>query len=1048
MPLIGGWPVVVAGVPASSKGWEQGFMIPRLDYQDSLSPATLQFLELLERCAFRGDIEKSYASRLAMATDNSVYQVVPQAVLYPRSADDIAAMLKLAAEPAFASLSFFPRGGGTGTNGQSLGGGIIVDLSRYMNQIMEINLDEGWVRAQAGVVKDQLNAYLKPHGYFFSPDLSTSNRATLGGMINTDASGQGSLVYGKTSDHVLGLKAVLENGDIMATEPLTGERLADKLALENREGEIYRTLYRIGKERRADIEATFPKLNRFLTGYDLKHLYQPETDTLDVSRVLCGSEGSLGFITEARLNITPIPRYRTLVNVKYDSFPSALRNAPFMVQAQALSVETVDSRVLGLARADIIWHSVKELIQDVPGKDLQGLNIVEFADTDEAEHKAKVAELCRRIDALLAKGEAGIIGYQVCDHLPSIETIYTMRKKSVGLLGNAEGRKKPVAFTEDTAVPPESLADFIMEFRALLDAHGLDYGMFGHVDAGVLHVRPALDLCDPEQEVLLRRISDQVVALTAKYGGLMWGEHGKGFRSEYSPAFFGELWEELQRVKGVFDPGNRINPGKICIPYGSGAELVSVDGPKRGKYDRQIPLAVRTSYTRAMDCNGNGLCFTFETDSPMCPSVKISRDRRHSPKGRAGLMREWLRQLAEQGFDPLAEEVALQSGGVRFKQLVDKVRNSWAKQRGEYDFSHEVMEAMAGCLACKACTSQCPIKVDVPDFRARFMQLYHGRYLRAPKDYFVGTVESYAPLLAKAPKLVNFFLEKEWAQKATEKSIGMVDVPLLSVPTLAESLHDNRARYFDLPGLERMSAEQRKQVVLIVQDPFTSYYDAPVVRDLVKLASKLGFQPYLLPFKPNGKPQHIKGFLRAFARTAANSAQFLNKVAALGIPMVGVDPAMVLCYRDEYAKALGSARGDFQVLLPQEWLLSLPADQLPASANKAKSEEGSEPWYLFAHCTEKTAKPSTHGDWSTLFGRFGASLQPVSVGCCGMAGTYGHDVKQVENSKGIYGLSWADPLARLPKARCLATGYSCRSQVKRMEGEKLKHPLQALLELL
>ncbi|MCC0089527.1 FAD-binding and (Fe-S)-binding domain-containing protein [Aeromonas veronii] len=1023
-------------------------MIPRLDYQDSLSPATLQFLELLERSAFRGDIEKSYASRLAMATDNSVYQVVPQAVLYPRSADDIAAMLKLAAEPAFASLSFFPRGGGTGTNGQSLGGGIIVDLSRYMNQIMEINLEEGWVRAQAGVVKDQLNAYLKPHGYFFSPDLSTSNRATLGGMINTDASGQGSLVYGKTSDHVLGLKAVLENGDIMATEPLTGERLANKLELENREGEIYRTLYRIGKERRADIEATFPKLNRFLTGYDLKHLYQPDTDTLDVSRVLCGSEGSLCFITEARLNITPIPRYRTLVNVKYDSFPSALRNAPFMVQAQALSVETVDSRVLGLARADIIWHSVKELIQDVPGKDLQGLNIVEFADTDEVEHKAKVAELCRRIDALLAKGEAGIIGYQVCDHLPSIETIYSMRKKSVGLLGNAEGRKKPVAFTEDTAVPPESLADFIMEFRTLLDAHGLDYGMFGHVDAGVLHVRPALDLCDPEQEVLLRRISDQVVALTAKYGGLMWGEHGKGFRSEYSPSFFGELWEELQRVKGAFDPANRINPGKICIPYGSGAELVSVDGPKRGKYDRQIPLAVRTSYTRAMDCNGNGLCFTFETDSPMCPSVKISRDRRHSPKGRAGLMREWLRQLAEQGFDPLAEEVELQSGGVRFKQLVDKVRNSWAKQRGEYDFSHEVMEAMAGCLACKACTSQCPIKVDVPDFRARFMQLYHGRYLRAPKDYFVGTVESYAPLLAKAPKLVNFFLEKEWAQKATEKSIGMVDVPLLSVPTLAESLHDNRARYFDLPGLERMSAEQRKQVVLIVQDPFTSYYDAPVVRDLVRLAGKLGFQPYLLPFKPNGKPLHIKGFLRAFARTAANSAQFLNKVAALGIPMVGVDPAMVLCYRDEYAKALGSARGDFQVLLPQEWLLSLPADQLPASANKAKSEEGGEPWYLFAHCTEKTAKPSTHGDWSTLFGRFGASLQPVSVGCCGMAGTYGHDVKQVENSKGIYGLSWADPLARLPKARCLATGYSCRSQVKRMEGEKLKHPLQALLELL
>ncbi|MFR9718693.1 FAD-binding and (Fe-S)-binding domain-containing protein [Aeromonas diversa] len=1015
-------------------------MIPRLDYQGSVSPLVIAFLDALTARGFQGDVDKTYGGRLAMATDNSVYQVTPQAVLFPRDADDISHMLTLAQESRYRELSFSPRGGGTGTNGQSLSAGIIVDLSRYMNRILEINTEQGWVRVQAGVIKDQLNAALKPHGFFFSPDLSTSNRATIGGMVNTDASGQGSLVYGKTSDHVLGLKAVLENGEIIATEPLKGARLADKLALESREGDVYRTLYRIGRERRADIEATFPRLNRFLTGYDLKHLYDPSEDLLDVSRVLCGSEGSLGFIVEARLNITPIPRYRTLVNVKYDSFPSALRNAPFMVQAQALSVETVDSKVLNLAKADIIWHSVRSLIEEVPGKQMDGLNIVEFADLDEADHGAKVTELCRRIDALMARGEAGIIGYQVCDHLPSIEAIYAMRKKSVGLLGNADGRKKPVAFTEDTAVPPESLADFIMEFRALLDEHGLDYGMFGHVDAGVLHVRPALDLCDPEQEVMLRRISDRVVALTAKYGGLMWGEHGKGFRSEYGPAFFGELWQELQRVKGAFDPNNRLNPGKICTPFGSQAELVSVDGPKRGKYDRQIPLPVRTSYTRALDCNGNGLCFTFETDSPMCPSVKVSRDRRHSPKGRAGLMREWLRQLALQGFDPLAEEVALQSGGVRFKQIVDKVRNTWARSRGQYDFSHEVMEAMEGCLACKACTSQCPIKVDVPSFRSRFMQLYHSRYLRAPKDYFVGTVESYTPWMAKAPRMVNFFLEKEWMQKASEKVLGMVDVPLLSVPTLAESLHDNKARYFDLPGLERMSAEQRQKVVLIVQDPFTSYYDAPVVRDLVNLCDKLGYQPYLLPFKPNGKPQHVKGFLRGFARTAANTAQFLNKVARLGVPLIGVDPAMVLCYRDEYAKALGEARGEFKVWLPQEWLLSLPAPEVSTAAD--------EPWYLFGHCTEKTALPASTQEWKQVFERFGARLEAVAVGCCGMAGTYGHDARHLEHSRAIYGLSWAEPLARLPKERCLATGYSCRSQVGRMEGEKLKHPLQALLERL
>lgn len=238
-----------------------------------------------------------------------------------------------------------------------------------------------------------------------------------------------------------------------------------------------------------------------------------------------------------------------------------------MLKAEALSVETVDSRVLELAREDIIWHSVRDLITDVPGKEMQGLNIVEFAGSDPAVSQLKVKALCQQLDEVMARGNNGIVGYQVCEDLASVEAIYGMRKKAVGLLGNTAGRKKPVAFAEDTAVPPEKLADYIMEFRALLDANNLSYGMFGHVDCGVLHVRPALDLCDPEQEIMLRNISDKVVALTAKYGGLMWGEHGRGFRSEYGPAFFGPtLFDELRKVKGAFDPRNRLNPGKICTP--------------------------------------------------------------------------------------------------------------------------------------------------------------------------------------------------------------------------------------------------------------------------------------------------------------------------------------------------------------------------------------------------------------------------------------------------------------------------------------------------
>ncbi len=840
-------------------------------------------MQALEQQGFTGDTATNYADRLTMATDNSIYQLLPDAVIFPRSTADVALMARLAAEPRFKSLIFTPRGGGTGTNGQSLNQGIVVDMSRYMNRIIEINPEQGWVRVEAGVIKDQLNEYLKPFGYFFSPELSTSNRATLGGMINTDASGQGSLVYGKTSDHVLGVRAVLLGGDILDTQAMP-TALAEELGrAQTTLGRVYHTVLERCREQRALILEKFPKLNRFLTGYDLRHVFNDSLSEFDLTRILCGSEGTLAFITEARLDITPLPKVRRLVNVKYDSFDSALHSAPFMVEAQALSVETVDSRVLNLAREDIVWHSVRELITDVPDKTMLGLNIVEFAGDDEALIDQRVEALCARLDEFMAQEQGGIIGWQVCRDLAGVERIYAMRKKAVGLLGNAKGLAKPIPFAEDTCVPPEHLADYIAEFRALLDGHGLSYGMFGHVDAGVLHVRPALDMCDPQQEVLMKRISDEVVALTARYGGLLWGEHGKGFRAEYSPAFFGEtLYDELRRIKAAFDPDNRLNPGKICAPYGLDAPMMKVDAVKRGTFDRQIPLAVRTSWRGAMECNGNGLCFNFDVKSPMCPSMKITSNRIHSPKGRATLVREWLRLLSDRGVDPLALEKALPQKRASLRSLIERTRNSWHAERGEYDFSHEVKEAMSGCLACKACSTQCPIKIDVPEFRSRFLQLYHTRYLRPVRDHLIATVESYAPLMARAPKTFNFFMSQPWVRSLSERHIGMVDLPLLSTPTLQQQLVGHRSAGMTLEELERLTEAEKARTVLVVQDPFTSYYDAQVVADFVRLCEKLGFQPVVLPFSPNGKAQHIKGFLQRFARTAQKTADFLNRVARSG----------------------------------------------------------------------------------------------------------------------------------------------------------------------
>jgi FAD/FMN-containing dehydrogenase/Fe-S oxidoreductase len=1055
--------------------------LERLSNLESIDAITQQFIKQLQeqqkKGLFNGDIEISYSSRLAVATDNSIYQQLPQAVLLPKNIADLQMIATLAS--VHKSVRFSARGGGTGTNGQSLTPGIVVDTSRYMNQILELNLEESWVRVESGLVKDALNDFLRPYGFFFSPDLSTSNRATIGGMISTDASGQGSLVYGKTSDHLLGLDAVLANGERLTTQAISLSE-AKKLAKENTAiGAIYAQIVATCVEKRQKIIDKFPRLNRFLTGYDLEHAYDSDKQTIDAGRLIAGAEGSLAFIAEAKLNITKIPEHTSLVNIKYNNFESALRHAPSMIKAKATSVETVDSKVLNLARADIVWHSVSSLISDVPNKVMDGLNMVEYNSEDEAEISEKLTALSKTLDAQIANNnENGVIGYQITSNRSDIKKIYAMRKKAVGLLGKTKGAKKPIAFAEDTAVPPEHLADFIMEFRALLDSYGLDYGMFGHVDAGVLHVRPALDLCDPEQEKLVNTISHEVVALVAKYGGLMWGEHGKGYRSEFGLEFFGqELFDELCKLKRAFDPHNKMNPGKICTPFESEHQLVKVSDTKRASYDRQIPIAFKQSFEPAMSCNGNGLCFNYDTTSPMCPSSKITQDRRHSPKGRAGLIREWLYRLSKQNIDANNIEHSSFSSN-----LFSKIGRAL---RPQDDFNHEVFEAMNGCLACKSCSNQCPVGVDVPDFRAKFLAIYYTRYLRPAKDYFVANVEQLTPILAKAPRTMNAIIGLPPVTYFLKKAIGYVDTPALSSPTLKERVKEDAwvlKSESDLSALQTIDIAERDKYVMVVQDPFTSFYDAQVVEKLIKCIKKLGKTPILLPFAPNGKPQHVKGFLAEFTKTAKKTSAILQNLAKLEIPLVGADASLVLCYRDEYQKVLGNEAMNFNVLTVSEWLSALlestSSDKI-ASINTKKSTAGKLSqdirYSLLAHCSEKTALPETEKSWQSIYAMFGLSIDIVAVGCCGMAGTYGHELEHFDNSKGIYELSWShwakqdlnaqggtglkgstgaakssanDNDQKTTQTQILVTGYSCRSQVKRFEKFRPKHPIEVLADIL
>lgn len=1009
-------------------------MIPRLDNDGLVTPPAPGFFERLIEAGFRGDIEGKQASRTVYATDNSIYQMTPQAILFPQDAEDMKTVALVLGEPAFAGLSVTPRGGGTGTNGQSLTSGIVVDCSRHMNRIVEIDPQRRIARVESGVIKDQLNRALKPYGLFFAPELSTSNRATIGGMISTDACGQGSCLYGKTSGHVRGLRVVLTDGTDFWSRPMDTATLEKMTKRGDRVGAIHRTVARIATEKSDEIAAIFPKLNRYMTGYDLAHIFRDD-GRFDLNSVLCGSEGTLAMIAEAELNLLPIPKYAALINIRYNDFNTALEDARTLTALRVASVETIDEKVLGLAKGDIIWSGIARFFPEDTAGPANGLNIVEVLADDEAGLVRKLAEITNVLDNA---GNASHLGYTTTREMTDIEAIWTMRKRAVGLLGNVEGPVRPVPFVEDTAVPPENLAAYIREFRALLESEGLSYGMFGHVDAGVLHLRPALDLTRSDHEPLVRRISDAVVALTLKYGGVLWGEHGKGVRSEYVPEFFGPLYPCLQEIKAAFDPQNRLNPGKIAAP--DTKPLLRIDEvPLRGHLDRTIPDDIRAAFDNAAYCNGNGACFDFDETSAMCPSYKATRDRRFSPKGRASLMREWLRLLAAKGVDPRREAAGLRRTN-RVMTIARRAFNT-VNPANRKDFSHQVREAMDTCLACKACAGQCPVKVSVPAFRAKFMELYHGRYLRPLKDPLIGAIETILPLAARFRPLYNAAMESGIGQAAM-KRVGLTALPVLPGANLASELSAFATDIATPERIEHLSPQERARTVVIVADAFTAHFDPKVVAAFVELATAMGFRPWLAAPVKNGKALHVHGYLGAFGKVATRTTAYLEQLAEMGVMLVGLDPSMTLAFRSEYRDALGTAPKAI-VQLPQEWL-SAHLDRLPETQAHAAATR----FLLMAHCTEKTNAPAATRQWSAVFARLGIALEVVNTGCCGMAGTFGHETRNRGISESLYAMSWKPALARTDRLDItMATGFSCRSQAWKIDARRLPHPLEVLATL-
>ena len=955
-----------------------------------------------------GDIDISEAVKAVYATDNSIYQWQPQAVIYPQNVEDLQIMMKLANSKTYQKIALTARGGGTGTNGQSLSNSVVVDLSRYMNKILHIDPIQQTAWVEAGVVKDQLNHALKPYGLFFAPELSTSNRATIGGMINTDASGQGSCRYGKTHDHVLALKTVLTGGEVLESESILISELQQAIADKSpRQQQLYQHIFDLINQHQVLIEHSFPKLNRSLTGYDLPACFD-ETH-FNINNLLCGSEGTLGLIVAAKVNLLKIPQHRALINIGYAHFQDALNDAKALMQLQPLSIETVDSKVLNLAKQDMVWQNVAPYFPEQNGQHVQGINLVEI----DAETEQQLAELQAHFFKHLQQDQSvERLTVTVAVGHAQIAHVYAMRKRAVGLLGNVAGEKRPQPFVEDTAVPPEHLADYIAEFRALLDQHALDYGMFGHVDAGVLHVRPLLDMKQPESAQMVQAISDQIVVLTHKYGGVIWGEHGKGLRSGYAPVFFGEAYPLIQQIKGWFDPHNQLNPGKIATPETQPKTrlLKLLEVPLRGDFDRQIGTQDWAAFGTSMQCNGNGACFNYDLDDPMCPSYKVTRDRIHSPKGRATLVKEWLRreQLGEQ----------------------------------QSSFDNAVYDALHGCLSCKSCAGQCPVKVDIPDAKSRFLHRFHQRHRRSLRDYMVSHLEQLMPKLLHIAPLYNFMQQLKPLQLMQKSLMKMVDIPLFHPQAKADlAKHGAILLNDDLSNLDQYDLN----AVILVQDAFTRYFDTGVLIETIETITALGLKVYILPFLPNAKPLHVHGFLAEFEQKREQSIKLLNHAAEFGLPLVGLDPAMTLVYRQEYKTEYLQPVPVFngQVQLLQEWFVNwLAQHPLPVQSKTTAAT-----YYLAGHCTERTQATASMAQWQQIFKHFGLQLEALSLGCCGMSGTYGHEAEHRELSANIYQQSWQQQ-QQLHTKQLLVTGYSCRSQIKRMDHEISQHPIQILHALL
>jgi FAD/FMN-containing dehydrogenase/Fe-S oxidoreductase len=924
-------------------------MLPRLSRETSTTPDVKRFLLGLLASGFDGETSTDESSRAIASNDNSIWQRMPQVVISPKSNSGVAQVVKLLSDKSHRSISITPRGGGTSTAGQTLTNSIVLDCKRYMHRILDFDSETKRVTVECGAVLEQVNEALKQHGVMIGPTVATASRATIGGMIGNDSAGKGSQVYGKMSDCVVTLETIVRGGTTFNNDlPLVD---AIKEACD---------------AARPHFDSYWPTLPRFVSGYNLPMAWDGET--CNINRIFCGSEGTLGVTTSATLQCVPIPTNQQLTLLCFTSFDDALRCGAALAKLKPTAIETVDEMVLETAQMDASWQSVSALLGNAQ-KRTKAVLFVESNTTN------LLFDVAKNYNPILVK---------VLESQEEQEIAWGFRSRSVGLLSSLQGDKRPVPFVEDCAVPPQRLADFIFEFKKLLSNYDLRAGMFGHVDAGVMHIRPALNMRNTEDRDKIRLVTEEVVSLVHSFGGVLWGEHGKGFRSEFGPQVFGDaIWEQMCNVKNAFDPHNQFNPGKVAVPNSS-FQIATISAPTRGQADEQskaIPIL-----SNAMACDGNSECQSVSLASSMCPTYRATDDPAQSPRGRADVLRHWLNRLHS---TPATKKSSF------FRRLLNSGNSD--------DFTHDVKAVLDGCNACKACSTGCPVQIDIPKLRSEFYNLYFARYLRPLRDVVWLNMERSIP--------IQRFLPSRFIASV----LGVCDAPK---PT------------YKLKKQLRISTPKQVAVekpdVVLLQDTFTTYFRPAPFLAMLKILKHLGKTVKVLPVRQNGKALHVRGFLKAFNKVANDNIAWLEPIQREGIPIVCIDPAATLLWRDEYPN------NKIDVRLPQEWLLSQDLSSLSLGGT----------WRLFPHCIESATIRKSNTQWQAIFTSINSELTIVQTSCCGMGGLFGHQKEHKQVSVDIWDIHWAPH--KPSNTDSLTTGYSCFAQSLRIENVLLRHPLEAI----